>query len=156
MHVYDVLEEALNMKEKNQKDQGKKLLEELESWLIKNNKGKNNNYIKDIQNAKGLFSENNYIKIRSCNYVTSNIKEMSLNRTGTTLRNCNNIQLNRIRSIPIREPNIQNEIQKNLKQAPLNQCYQKRYIPNQPINKNKNYIQINTNKKENKKEQKII
>ena len=61
VHVYDVLEEALNMKEKNQKDQGKKLLEELESWLIKNNKGKNNNYIKDIQNAKGLFSENNYI-----------------------------------------------------------------------------------------------
>ena len=43
VHVYDVLEEALNMKEKNQKDQGKKLLEELESWLIKNNKGKNNN-----------------------------------------------------------------------------------------------------------------
>ena len=79
---------------------------------------------------------------------------MSLNRTGTTLRNCNNIQLNRIRSIPIREPNIQNEIQKNLKQTPLNQYYQKKYIPNQPINKNKNYIQINTNKKENKKEPK--
>ena len=44
-HVYDVLDEALKMKEKNQKSQGKKILEELESWLIKNDRGKNNDYI---------------------------------------------------------------------------------------------------------------
>ena len=140
------------MKEKNQKYQGKKILEELENWLIKNNRGKNSDYIKDIQNAKGLFSEDNYIKIRSCNYVTSNIKEMSLNRTGNELRNCNKIQKNKLRSIPMREPIIQNEIPKNLNRAPLGKYYQKRYIPNQPINKNNNYIRINNNNKENKKE----
>ena len=152
VHVYDVLDEALKMKEKNQKYQGKKILEELENWLIKNNRGKNRDYIKDIQNAKGLFSEDNYIKIKSCNYVTSNIKEMSLNRTGNELRNCNKIQLNKLRSIPMREPIIQNEIPKNLNRAPLGKYPQKRYIPNQPINKNNNYIRINNNNKENKKE----
>jgi hypothetical protein len=152
VHVYNILDEVMKLKDINQNEKGKKLLEELENWLIKNNRGKNSDYIKDIQNAKGLFSEDNYIKIRSCNYVTSNIKEMSLNRTGNELRNCNKIQLNKLRSIPMREPIIQNEIPKNLNRAPLDKYYQKRYIPNQPISKNNNYIRINNNNKENKKE----
>ena len=152
VHVYDILDEALKMKEKNQKFQGKKILEELESWLIKNNRGKNNDYIKDIQNAKGLFSENEYIKNISCNYVSSTIKENSMKRNGNTLKNCNNIQLNKIRSIGIRDPIIKNENIKKLNSTPLGQFPQKVYIPNKPIRKNNNYIQINNNKKENKKE----
>ena len=153
-HVYDVLDEALKMKEKNQKSQGKKILEELESWLIKNDRGKNNDYIKDIQNAKGLFSENDYIKNISCNYVSSTVKENSMKRNGNTLKNCNNIQLNRIRSIRLREPIIQNENTKKLNGTPLGQFPQKVYIPNKPIRKNNNYIKINNNIIENKKEPK--
>ena len=146
VHVYDILEKALKMKEKNQKDQGKKLLEELESWLIKNSSGKNKDYIKDIQKAKDLFSEDNYKNIKSYNYVSSTIKENSLNRTGNMLKNCNNIQLNRIRSIQNRKPIIQNEIPNNLNPNPNGQFPQKKYIFNQPIRQN-HYIHLNNNKK---------
>lgn len=148
VHVYDILDEALKMKEKNQKYQGKKILEELESWLIKNYRGKNNDYLKDIKNSKGLFSEDNYIKIKSCNYVSSTIKENSFNRTGNSLRNCNNIQLNRIRSIPMRQPIIKSEMLNNLNNAPLSQFPKKVYIPNKNIRSNNNYIHLNNNKKE--------
>ena len=149
VYVYDILDKALKLKENNQKYQGKKILEDLENWLLKNYRGKNKDYIKDIQNAKGLFSEDNYIKMKSCNYVSCTIKENSFKRTGNTLKNCNSIQLNRLRSIPLKEPIINSEIPNNFNRAPLIGFPKKPNVYKAPMNNNYNNNYLNNNQYQN-------
>ena len=67
---------------------------------------KNKEYLKDIETAKGLFSENEFIRLKSNNYTNCTIQEKSLKRIGKTMNNCNSIQLNFLRSIPSNNANI--------------------------------------------------
>ena len=106
VYVYHILEEAMKLKERNENQKGKKLLEDLQSWLIKNNRMKNREYLKDIESAKGLFSENEFVRLRANNYTNCTIQEKSLKRIGKTMINCNSIQLNFLRSIPSNNANI--------------------------------------------------
>ena len=127
VYVYDTLDQALKLKEKNQDNQGKMLLDKLENWLIKNYKGKNDYYFKDIQDAKGMFSKDRDKILKSFNFVNCSIKENSLKRTGNTFKNCNSIQLNMLRSVP------------------LNPIREKYEIPNKSYIKtkyNRNYINM--------------
>jgi len=101
VYVYYILDEAMKLKDRDENQKGKKLLEDLETWLIKNYKIKSGEYLQDIQKAKGLFSENEFERIRSFNYVSCSIQEKSLKRTGKTNTNCNSITLNYLRSIPL-------------------------------------------------------
>ena len=91
VHVYNILDEVMKLKDINQNEKGKKLLEELENWLIKNNKNKNNEYLKDIQNAKGLFSKNEFEKLRSYNHTNCSIQNNVFKRTEKSYKNCNSI-----------------------------------------------------------------
>ena len=106
VYVYHILEEAMKLKERNENQKGKKLLEDLQNWLIKNYKMKNREYLKDIETAKGLFSENEFVRLRSNNCTNCTIQEKSLKRIGKTMNNCNSIQLNFLRSIPSNNANI--------------------------------------------------
>ena len=126
IYVYDTLDQALKLKEKNQDIQGKRLLDKLENWLLKNYKGKNDYYIKDIQDAKGMFSKNRDITLKSFNFVNSSIKENSLKRTGNSFKNCNSIQINMLRSV----------------QVPLNPIIEKSEIPSKSYINTK-YSRIN-------------
>ena len=126
VYVYDTLDQALKLKEKNQDIQGKRLLDKLENWLLKNYKGKNDYYIKDIQDAKGMFSKNRDITLKSFNFVNSSIKENSLKRTGNSFKNCNSIQINMLRSV----------------QVPLNPIIEKSEIPSKSYINTK-YSRIN-------------
>ena len=94
VYVYDILDKALKLQERNQNDEGKMLLDKLENWLMQNYKGKNEYYLKDIQNAKGMFSINKEEISKSYMLLSSSITEHILKKTGNTFENCNNIQLN--------------------------------------------------------------
>ena len=106
VYVYYILDEAMKLKERYENQKGKKILEDLENWLIKNYPLKNKEYLNDIQTAKGLFSENLFEKLKSINNLSCSIQEKSFKRTGKTMSNCNSIQLNYLRSIPISNANI--------------------------------------------------
>jgi len=106
VYVYYILDEAMKLKDRDENQKGKKLLEDLETWLIKNYKIKSGEYLQDIQKAKGLFSENEYERIRSNNYISCSIQEKAFKRSGKTMSNCNSIQLNYLRSIPPSKVNM--------------------------------------------------
>ena len=91
VYVYDTLDKALKLKERHQDKKGKLLLDKLENWLLKNYKGKNEYYLKDIQNAKGMFSNNSDIILKSYNLSNCSIKENFLKKTGNTFKNCNSM-----------------------------------------------------------------
>ena len=120
VHVYDVLSEAVKMKEINRKNQGKKILEELENWLIKNYKGNKKNYLNDIKNAKDLFSEDYEKETKKYYYISSAINENSFNRIGSTMKNCNSIQMNRLKRIQMRKNYNTYKNPINMNHAPLN------------------------------------
>ena len=62
-YVYYTLNKAIKLKDQNQMKEDKKILENLEKWLLNNYKGSNKDYIKDVRNAKGLFSDDDYTRI---------------------------------------------------------------------------------------------
>ena len=99
VYIYHILDEALKLKDNNEYEKGKKLLEDIEKWVTNNYKGDNKNYIQDIQNAKGLFSKNEYEKLKSAMMVNCSIQENAFKRTGVTMNYCNMMQMNMIRSI---------------------------------------------------------
>ena len=154
VYVYDVLDEALKLKEKNQKNQGKFLLDKLENWLLKNYNGQNKYYLKDVRNAKGMFSENVEIKLKSYNYTNCSIKENALKRTGNTFKNCNSIQLNLLKSISLEQP-IQN---KEIKKPYVNPLLKSEFInkPNSAFSNVLNSIRNNKNLNRNNKYKKKI
>ena len=163
VYVYDILDKALKLKERNQNEQGKMLLDKLEKWLLKNYKGKNEYYLKDIQNAKGLFSNNKDIIIKTINSINSLIKENSLKRTGNSFKNCNSIQINMLKSIPLKQPIQKKEIPNNFNKNTLtqsvalnnsnyysNSVFEKDLNSKKNNNKSKNVNQNNQNMKKPK------
>ena len=145
VYVYYILDEAMKFKERNENQKGKKILEDLETWLIKNNKIKSKDFLKDIQNAKGLFSEDEFEILRSKNYVSCTVQEKSFKRSGKTMMNCNSIQLNYLRSIPLKNANVN--------MGPSQPIYSKKIIPNKAfggkIDLNTRGMVINTNSYKN-------
>ena len=136
VYVYYILDEAMKLKEKGQNEKGKKLLEDLEKWIINNYKGNKTDYINDIKNAKGLFSENAYTRITSFNHVNCSIQNNYFKRTDKTFKNCNSIQLNKLKSIPLQKPmpysnpySYSNKNNFNFNQMPMN-------LNNNPMNSN--------------------
>ena len=110
VYVYFILDETMKLKDRNETQKGIKKLEALETWLIQNYPLKNKEYLNDIQTAKGLFSENLFEKLKSINNLSCSIQEKSFKRTGKTMSNCNSIQLNYLRSIPISNANIDSSL----------------------------------------------
>ena len=148
VYVYYILEEAMKFKERNENQKGKKLLEDLQYWLMKNYRTKSKEYLKDIETAKGLFSENEFVRLRSNNFTCCTIQEKTLKRIGKTMNNCNSIQLNYLRSI---HPNTAN------KGIDFNGIFMNKFEPKLDFNfKNSNiFINQNQNKKYKEPKDKI-
>jgi len=103
--VYFVLEEALKLRENNNNEEAKKMLKNMEDWLKKNYKGKNNSYLEDIIKSQKLFVNEELFNTRGISYVTSQIREKQSKRIGTNMLYSNSIQNHysqtaKFRSIP--------------------------------------------------------
>ena len=110
-YVYNVLDEAIKLKDKNDSKKGKKILEDLEKWLSNRDKVKNEKYIKEIQEAKGLFSEYSYDIPRLYNNLNCNIQNNMFKRMDIYNNNCNMVQMAMIHSIP--KQNISQRLNQN-------------------------------------------
>jgi hypothetical protein len=92
--VYYVLSEALKLREQNKNENAKKLLEDMENWLKKNNNEKNKTYLEDILKTKNMFNDEHVFRTQGISYISSNIRERQSKRVGTTMMYQNNIQAN--------------------------------------------------------------
>ena len=160
-HVYSNIDTAIKLKDQNQIEKGKELLENSEKWLLKNYKGNNKDYINDIEKAKGLFSNDSYLRMTSYKISTSIIHEKLFKTLGRTMSGLNSKQINLVKSISNKIPhkkefyfNDSNKNQmaqnnKNFMNPIYNQIGEKNYMPN---NKNYNvFKQFNLNKRDNMK-----
>ena len=100
VYVYNILDEAIKLKDKNDSKKGKKILEDLEKWLSNKDKVKNEKYIKEIQEAKGLFSEYSYDIPRLYNNLNCNIQNNMFKRMDIYNNNFNIVKMAMINSIP--------------------------------------------------------
>jgi len=82
-HVYDILEEAVKLREKNNYGEGKKILKEVKDWIINNYKGNNKDYLIDIEKSEKMFAMNDMYANRSITYVTSQVRQMQSKRMGS-------------------------------------------------------------------------
>jgi hypothetical protein len=128
-YVYSVLDEAIKLKDENENEKGKKILEDLEKWLSKNDKQKNEKYIKEINNAKDLFSEFSYDN-SIYNNLNSCVQNNMFKRMDIYNNNCNSVQMKMIKSIPIKKNQNQNQLNSN------NNAFDYNNFNKYPMNKN--------------------
>ena len=115
-YVYSVLEEAIKLKDKYENQKGKKILEDLEKWLSKNDKDKNAKYIKEINDAKELFSEYSFNNQMLYNNLNCCVQNNMFKRMDIYNNNCNSLQMAMINSIPkqnISKSSNQNKLNNN-------------------------------------------
>ena len=115
-YVYSVLDEAIKLKDKYENARGKKILEDLEKWLSKNDKEKNAKYIKEINDAKDLFSEYSYNNQMLYNNLNCCVQNNMFKRMDIYNNNCNMVQMAMINSIPkqnISKSSNQNKLNNN-------------------------------------------
>ena len=90
--VYDILDEALKLRENNKKKEAKDLLTNMEEWLKKNYKGDNKMYLEDIIKSKSLFNDDYMFEKEGIAFAKSNIREKIFKRDGMNNMNMNCIQ----------------------------------------------------------------
>ena len=115
-YVYSVLDEAIKLKDRYENAKGKKILEDLEEWLSKNGKEKNAKYIKEINDAKDLFSEYSYNNQMLYNNLNCCVQNNMFKRMDIYNNNCNMVQMAMINSIPkqnISKSSNQNKLYNN-------------------------------------------
>ena len=119
-YVYSVLDEAIKLKDRYENAKGKKILEDLKEWLSKNGKEKNEKYIKEINDAKDLFSEYSYnnqmINQMIYNNLNCCVQNNMFKRMDIYNNNCNMVQMAMINSIPkqnISKSSNQNKLNNN-------------------------------------------
>lgn len=92
--VYFILSEALKLRENNNNNKAKKLLDNMENWLKKNNNEKNKTYLDDVLKTKNMFKDEHVFRTQGISYVSSNIRERQSKRAGATMMYQNHIQAN--------------------------------------------------------------
>ena len=90
--VYYILEEALELREKNEQVKAKKMLENMEDWLKKNYKGNNKIYLEDIIKTKNLFDDEYVFRSKGVTYATSQIRQMQSKKIGSNMIYSNMVQ----------------------------------------------------------------
>ena len=78
--TYDVLEQALKLREENKLDEGKKILKDMREWLEKNYKGDNKNFLEDIKKAEPMFEKIRFEQ-RDFTYAISQTRQMQSKRS---------------------------------------------------------------------------
>ena len=89
--TYDILEKALQLREKNKFDEGKKLLKDMKNWLENNYKGENNNYLSDIKKSEKIFENNSFAK-KSVSNTISMVSQGMVKKMGSDNIYSNSVQ----------------------------------------------------------------
>jgi len=92
--VYFILEEALQLREKNEDEKAKKMLENMENWLKNNYKGDNKIFLEDVIKTKNMFEDEEVFRTRGVTYATSQIRQMQSKKIGSTMLYSNMVQMN--------------------------------------------------------------
>ena len=101
-HVYDVLEQAIKLRESHNYEEGKKILKNLKDWIKDNYKGDNKDYLNDIETSEKMFDMNDINSNRNFIYANCQVHQMQNKRMGSNnmfMNNCqailqNNFQMN--------------------------------------------------------------
>ena len=73
--VYDILDQALKLREEYKNKEANDLLKKMEEWIKNNYKGNNKFYLEDIQKAKNYFKDEIIFKQKGKAFAKSNIKQ---------------------------------------------------------------------------------
>ena len=92
--VYFILEEALQLREKNEDEKAKKMLENMENWLKNNYKGYNKIFLEDVIKTKNMFEDEEVFRTKGVTYATSQIRQMQSKKIGSTMLYSNMVQMN--------------------------------------------------------------
>jgi hypothetical protein len=162
-HVYDVLEEAIKLRESYKYEEGKKLLKNLKDWIKANYKGDNKDYLNDIEKSEKMFDMNDINSNRNFIFANCQVRQMQNKRMGSNnmfMNSCqailqNNYQMNFAMSqqaapspynmqsgFPSYPPSNINSMsnmfnrpqQNNMQAPPLFQQMPIQYIPNNQMN----------------------
>ena len=101
-YVYDVLEEAIKLRESYKYEEGKKILKDLKDWIKANYKGDNKDYLNDIEKSEKMFDMNDINSNRNFIFANCQVRQMQNKRMGSNnmfMNNCqailqNNYQMN--------------------------------------------------------------
>ena len=101
-HVYDVLEEAIKLRESYNYEEGKKILKNLKDWIKANYKGDNKDYLNDIEKSEKMFDMNDINSNRNFIFANCQVRQMQNKRMGSNnmfMNSCqamlqNNYQMN--------------------------------------------------------------
>ena len=101
-YVYDVLEEAIKLRESYKYEEGKKILKDLKGWIKANYKGDNKDYLNDIEKSEKMFDMNDINSNRNFIFANCQVRQMQNKRMGSNnmfMNNCqailqNNYQMN--------------------------------------------------------------
>ena len=109
--VYYILEEALQLREKNEEDKAKKMLENMEDWIRKNYKGNNQIYLEDIIKTKNLFGDEYIFRSKGVTFATSQIRQMQSKKIGSNMLFSNKVQINysqkaQTKTVPYKKNNM--------------------------------------------------
>ena len=91
--LFDTIDIALKLKEKNKTEEMEKILNDLKKWINDNYDGINKNkYIQKINETMGLFKDNYVFESRGRSKITADIYENQLKKGGYNLAYSNQIQ----------------------------------------------------------------
>jgi Mg-chelatase subunit ChlD len=91
--LYDTIDKALELKEQKNDEEMKKILNEIKNWIKDNYEGINkNNYLKKIDEAMGLFQDNDIFELKGRKRITAEVNENMLKRGGNNFTFSNKIQ----------------------------------------------------------------
>ena len=105
---------ALKLRDEKKYEEGKKLLEEMSSWLEKNYKGENKKYLEDIIKSKQLF-QNTISSQKSISCTVSMLSQGTYKKMGADNIYSNSVQNRlqnnyKLRSQPLSSSNKFDEI----------------------------------------------
>ena len=101
-YVYDVLEEAIKLRESYKYEEGKKILKDLKDWIKANYKGDNKDYLNDIEKSEKMFDMNDVNSNRNFIFANCQVRQMQNKRMGS-----NNMYMNSCQAM------LQNNYQMN-------------------------------------------
>ena len=91
-HVYSVLDQVIQLKEKGEISKAKQLLEEIKEWIKTNYKGDDKQLVIDIEKSYDLFNENDILSSKSFKFMNSQIIQNQLKKPGSNKKYYNSTQ----------------------------------------------------------------
>ena len=97
--VYYVLDKVIQLFEKGEKDEAKKILDDIKDWLEEKYKGENTNFLINVYKAYNIFKNDTSLVNTSIKFISSEIRQNQLKKQGCNMVFCNSVQMSLVKSI---------------------------------------------------------